>query len=343
MAKSQQSRGAMISVALSEDEIQPYLEKLAVQHDDHGLSVACINSPKNVTVSGDECQINALKLIMDEEHIFARKLQVNVAYHSPQMNAVATQYRLLINDLEMGDFALRNTTMVSSVTGQKVLATELCQGEYWVRNLVSPVRFSEALGRLCSHSGKAIRKKLDGSHRDLIVINDLLEIGPHSALQGPIRDVLQTISRGREVSYTSILIRRRSALDTMLEAAGRLYCLGHPINLSLINHRTKMKDSNQPLVLPNLPEYSFDHTHTYWHESRLSKGFRFRRHPHLDLLGSPVPDFNPLEARWRNVIKLSEIPWVEDHKVVYFFPSDQFLLTSPRSISLFFIQQLECW
>ena len=305
----------MISVALSETEVLPYLEKITLQFGERGLTVACINSPKNVTVSGDESQVDVLKSQLSKDHIFARKLHVTVAYHSPQMTAIASEYLMLIQDLEEENSAAQNITMVSSVTGQRVSAAELCRGEYWVQNMVSPVKFSKALGRICSQSSKDFRKKLDGSHRDVIMINNLVEVGPHSALQGPIRDILKTISRGKEVTYSSVLTRNRSAIETILEAAGRLHCFGYPVHLAQIN-RPSLKASQNPLVLPNLPEYPFDHTKTYWHETRLSKGFRFRRHPRLDLLGSPTSDWNPLEAKWRNVIKLSESPWVEDHKVV---------------------------
>jgi acyl transferase domain-containing protein len=51
------------------------------------------------------------------------------------------------------------------------------------------------------------------------------------------------------------------------------------------------------------------------HESTLSKNTRFRKFPRHDLLGSPVPDWNPREAKWRNYLSVGESPWVAGHGV----------------------------
>ncbi len=164
---------------------------------------------------------------------------------------------------------------------------------------------------------KSIFKKMDGSHKNIAAAHDLLEIGPHSALQTAIQDTIRTKSRGSDVGYASILRRNFSALDTTLEMGGRLHCSGHPVNLDRLNSLDGDSSNrfNHSAALTDLPEYPFDHSQTYWHENRTSKGFRFRKFPRLDLLGSPVADWNTSEARWRNVIKVSEMPWIEDHRV----------------------------
>lgn len=45
------------------------------------------------------------------------------------------------------------------------------------------------------------------------------------------------------------------------------------------------------------------------------KTHRFRNIPRLDLVGKPVEDFNPLEPRWKNILRVYELPWMTDHKV----------------------------
>ena len=42
---------------------------------------------------------------------------------------------------------------------------------------------------------------------------------------------------------------------------------------------------------------------------------RFRDIPRLDLVGKPVEDFNRLEPRWRNILRISELPWMAEHKI----------------------------
>lgn len=76
---------------------------------------------------------------------------------------------------------------------------------------------------------------------------------------------------------------------------------------------TPTKDISELEMLTDLPAYPFNHSQHYWFESRLSRNFRFRKHARHELLGTPVADWNPMEAKWRNYIKVAEHPWIRDH------------------------------
>ena len=302
----------MIFVGLSEEAVEPYLEQLSSNFGSHGVTVGCINSPKNVTVTGSEPQVDKLKWLLEKDQIFARKLLVTVAYHSSQMEEIAAEYLAAIEHLEGGDVPTTRSVMISSVSCKLLGIDELKQSEYWVKNMTSPVRFSDALARMCSGPGNLFKTKF-GANQSLVEVNELLEIGPHSAMRGPTKDILRELGKD-SISYDSVLVRSVSALDTLLDAVGRLTCLGYPVDVSEVN-RSGMKPAPQ-MTLPNLPEYPFDHSRSYWHESRYNKeGWRLRKQPRLDLLGTPVSDWNPLDARWRKIIRISETPWIEDHKV----------------------------
>ncbi len=141
-----------------------------------------------------------------------------------------------------------------------------------------------------------------------------VEIGPHAALQGPLRDILADKHHLGSIGYTSILKRGSSALKTSMEAVGELKCLGYPIDLLKVC-RPEDTCAENLMVLPNLPAYQFDHSKSYWYESRLSRNFRTQSQGKLDLLGKPVSDWNHLEPRWRNRLRISEMPWMEDHVI----------------------------
>lgn len=304
----------MISVGLSHGEVQTYLDQVFGQFNSPGLTVGCINGPASVTITGDENQINALRILMSDKKIYAQKLSVNVAYHSSHMNEIASQYRLLLKDITGGRPGPQGTsTMVSSVTGTAVSLEELSNNEYWVQNLVSPVKFSDAVSLVCSQSHKTRAKKLGAREKNLLV-DEFIEIGPHSALQRPIREILKMSPGTQGITYGSLLVRNISASTTTLEMIGRLHCSGYPVNISEVN-AAEIADGVHRMILPNLPEYPFNHSQTYWLESRLSSEYRFRQHSRNILLGSIMPGSSPLERRWRNVIKRSENPWIEDHKV----------------------------
>ncbi|KAH8799173.1 hypothetical protein F5884DRAFT_905619 [Xylogone sp. PMI_703] len=290
-------RGAMMAVGLREEDLQPYVEK--VVHEGTVLSIACFNSASNLTISGDEDAIDSLKTLLDSDKVFARKLKVSNAYHSKHMETVAEEYHRLmeaIHDVDKLDVK-QPVTMVSSVTGEEIQSKVVETASYWVKNLTSPVLFDKALLALMSGTS--------------ITIQEILEIGPHSALQSAIRDVLSAGDISG-VNYSRIMARNDTLSDILLETAADLWERGYPINLNSVNEGLSSKPGQ---LLTSLPSYSFNHDTEYWKESRLSRDYRFRAHPRMDLIGAPIPDWNPHEPKWRQIFRISEIPWLVDHKV----------------------------
>jgi acyl transferase domain-containing protein len=313
LAKFGRSRGAMMAVGLSEAAVQKYLDKA----DEHtkGAVVGCVNSPKNVTLTGTVESLTALRSSFAKDNVFYQMLKVENAYHSKSMEEVALEYWKLLGTIEAGAVPLNEVevpVMFSSVTGQRITASQVCDAEYWVQNLVSPVRFSDALSQMLSqHSARQIKKFGMPNKAQGLDINYLLEVGPHGALRRAIKEILESIPNGSSISYDSLLTRNVSSLDTLLGAMSRLICLGLPFNLMALNN----PDGRNLQLLIDLPEYPFNHAQRYWSESRLSKNVRFRKHARNELLGSQVPDWNSTEARWRMYIRLSENEWIKDHRV----------------------------
>ncbi|KAE8402996.1 hypothetical protein BDV37DRAFT_294863 [Aspergillus pseudonomiae] len=313
LEKSSYVKGAMLAVALSPKDVEPYLNKVAGECEILRLTVACINSPKSVTISGEEVQIDMLKSALSVENIFCRKLKVKVAYHSFQMHEIAAQYQNAMGQLEKGTEPKTPIEMVSSVTGAWIKPDDLTKPSYWVQNMVSPVKFSDALFTLCSNT-ETPKRKLDLSHRRALPIHHLIELGPHSALQAPIKENLNSASR-QSVGYHSLLVRGVPAIDTVMAVAGYLHAAGYSIDLGAVNNLNSLEEKGLLKSLPDLPEYPFNHNKIYWHESHISRNHRLAKIGRNDLLGSPDPNWNPLEPRWRNIIKLSEMPWVRDHQI----------------------------
>lgn len=291
------TKGAMLAVGGKQAHIESFLKI----HATKATVKACINSPGSVTVSGDESEIDRLEKSAKEEGLFSRKLQTEVAYHSHHMLLVADDYRDCI-----GKITSRSQSGVdfhSSLFG-KLLANGSSLGtDYWVNNLTSPVKFSEALESMCSLASGSEK------HPDL-----LIEIGPHSALKGPIRETLNSeFSVSAKPEYLPSLVRFENSVTTLLQTAAHLFTKGSCLNLPAINFPTK--DPRQPTVLTDLATYAWDHSKSHWHESRIAQGYRLRRGARSDILGVPDADFNDLEPRWRNVIRTEDLPWLEQHRV----------------------------
>ncbi|RYP82307.1 hypothetical protein DL769_001709 [Monosporascus sp. CRB-8-3] len=199
--------------------------------------------------------------------------------------------------------AHNNPRIVFVFTGQAA--------NYWVLNLTSPVEFETAFTKLLTHVSRKTRRQLGkGGITDLSTITHVLEVGPHSALQGPIREILLAHT-GAKPQYLASLIRQEDASLCILRLIGQLHCAGFPVDLSRANGLEE-----RPRSMPSdMPVYPFDHSHKYWIESSLSRNLRFRGTPRHDLLGTRALDWNPQMAVWRNMMRLGELPWLEDHKI----------------------------
>ena len=300
------SDGAMMAVSLSQEDAVNYIEKTMSLSEKGTVVVACVNSPCNVTVSGKSSSIALLKAALDGEGIMNRQLRVENAYHSPYMEAIADTYRNSIKDIRAGD-GITDVTFYSSLTGTILSPSELQDPDYWIQNLVSPVLFSQALTSMFSGTASKARKLR--SKAIASPVTELIEIGPHGALRGPIREIRERATKKLDFAYESLLTRGIPADTAALSAIGWLHCHGHNVKLGNINENASAS------LLVNLPSYPFNHTQRYWNESRLSKGYRFRSTVRHELLGAPVPDWNPANAIWRNYIRVSENPWVKDHRI----------------------------
>ncbi|KAI0600762.1 putative polyketide synthase [Biscogniauxia sp. FL1348] len=311
LAETSSMKGGMLAVGLSPEDAHGYLQAVEANMGSRRLVIACLNSPTSVTISGDSSHLDHLQALLDRTGgLFSRRLKVDVAYHSFQMNMILSDYVQQTKHIEPGCTVSSNNcsetiTMVSSVTGQQVLASTLRSPEYWATNLVSPVRWTDALTTIC-----------DMAYQDTKSISTILEIGPHSTLQEPSKAIIKLQGKERSIRCIPLLLRNVSAVQSLLEAAGYLHCIGHPVDLVPVNTMDGLHEKSHPMnVLTNLPEYPFNHDKTYWHESRMSKGYRFRSSGWHELLGVPEPDWNHHEPKWRHIIRETDQPWVKDHNL----------------------------
>lgn len=301
-------------MGLSSEELPAYFDRINhVPDSPPTLVVSCFNSPSNTTVSGEESDIETLKQILEAEGIFVRRLRVPVAYHSPQMELIKSDCLGSFSGLESPD-TTAGVKMISSVTGSVMTKERACEASYWTDNMVRPVRFYQALGRLLRDPESALRPKIDGSHREAIVADTLVEVGPHAALQLPIQQTLKRLPRGVDIRYLSTLYRKQSASVTLLKLLGQLYCCGFHVNLRCVNDPDEACQGSRTSLV-NAPEYPFDHSKRYWAESSMVTNYRLRQHGHVELLGSPTRDWNPFQPQWRCHVQVGDVPWLMDHRL----------------------------
>lgn len=200
------------------------------------------------------------------------------------MKTVSGDYGLRIGHLT--NMKTPGTPFYSSVTGKRHYGFS---PSYWVANIESPVLFSPAVEALLDDYPKPA----------------LMEIGPHSALAGPIRQIL--LSRGVAAPYIPTLVRHEDGLSCVLKTAGELWSAGLGIDVEAVNPVAH--------VLTDLPNYPWHYDETYWVEPRISRELRFRRSPHHELLGSRVLESGDAAPVWRCSLSAGDVAWLRDHEI----------------------------
>ena len=103
----------MTSVNLSKIEVEPYLDQTAALFGCEEISIGCVNSPRNLTSSGDAQHTTNLLSLLEQQRVLAKRLRISVPYHSKAMDTVAIEYQALIKDIAMGMPAADGLSMLS--------------------------------------------------------------------------------------------------------------------------------------------------------------------------------------------------------------------------------------
>ncbi|KAL8735777.1 MAG: hypothetical protein Q9166_000641 [cf. Caloplaca sp. 2 TL-2023] len=297
--------GSMLAVGLGVEDIQAFLPAAAGD-----ACIACENSPNSVTVSGTAKSISKLRDDLGSKDVFVRELNTGKAYHSPHMASVGEAYDIILAEaldkLTEDDLLWRQSRsqMISSVTGEPVVADYLPFG-YWSTNLRQRVLFDSAVQRLGADSR--------WGHVSLV-----LEIGPHSALSGPFKQICKARGFGH-FTYVPSLVRNTNDAVQLLLVAGSLFLAGYRVDLEEVNLTTSsdtaIRKPSARNLLVDLPPYQWNYEKHYWAEPRGSAEQRARVYPRHDLLGSRVSGLTTFTQIWRNVLRHRDIPWLKDHNL----------------------------
>ncbi|GAB1318217.1 Polyketide synthase (Fragment) [Madurella fahalii] len=295
--------GSMMAVGVGAADAQPYLDGVTAGK----AVVVCVNSPSSVTLSGDLSAMDELEARFTSQNVFARKLRVQAAFHSHHMLLLEDHYRAALRQ-HMDTNKPRTFTpgllFLSPVTGKRVDDANTLGPEHWVQNMTQPVLFAQSFHNMVAPDAQTQQ------------VDVVVEVGPHSALAGPIRQSLTGVSALKKlaVRYASCLERGADAVRTVQTLAGFLVARAYPVSTARANSPGGAKQT-KPKALGSLPSYPWNHTQRYWHEPRMSANHRFRPFPAHDLLGSRLPGTSDYAPIWRHILRAGELPWVHDHVV----------------------------
>ncbi|KAJ0168676.1 Lovastatin diketide synthase LovF [Colletotrichum tanaceti] len=279
MAKKLGKRGAMAAIGLGRDQVTPFLTSGG--GGGRGVVVvACENSSSSVTLSGDWDALEAVchDIRAAKPDALVRILKALLRPHlSPKSPRIP---------------------FYSSVSPQTSLRGSDLGPEYWQRNLESPVLFRQAVTSLLQKTAST---------------SLLLEVGPHSALAGPLKQICS--ENALAPPYVAAQRRGLNSAASFLAAVGELHCRGVAVDFPVImDGGAGVGVGVRPLT--DLPPYPWNLSKTYWPDSRIIDRWRFPEHPPHELLGRRVSETEGgAEPGWRCRLSLDNVPWIMDHRV----------------------------
>ena len=278
--------GAMAAVRAPLEVVEPLV---APYKSD--TSVAAINSPRDVVVSGARASVGAIVTLLQRAGVPTQVLPVARAFHSPQMAPMLDAFADAAAAIR---YSLPQLALVSTATGAPATA-ELASPEYWVRHVSLPVRFLEGIRAI--HDTRC---------------NAFMEVGPKPTLLSMAR--ASSPSRGGQ--FLASLDPRRGDWHQVVDSLAALYVSGHAVDWAAF-------DRGYARRWTALPTYPFQRGR-YWFapdavQGKIAKRGQPRRHALLGALTSTsaaaaagaTPDV-VFESR----ISEDTPPFLRDHRVL---------------------------
>ncbi|MEV0446842.1 SDR family NAD(P)-dependent oxidoreductase [Streptomyces sp. NPDC050600] len=282
--------GSMVAVDAPEEKILPLLTA--------GVSIAAVNGPSAVVLSGPTEPVLALARRLGDAGHRVTRLRVSHAFHSPLMDPMLDELRAVAEKLTFHPPAL---PLVSTVTGEPVTAETLSSPAYWAEQVRRPVRFHDAVRRLAD----------DGART-------LLDAGPDGSLAGLVAGWGDP-----SLAAVAALRRDRPEADALADALGRLHVRGVPVDWETYFAGTGARRID-------LPTSAF-RPERYWlptdaeNRGGEGRGTGDGSHGAVDGAGLQTPGHPLLGARLElpdtgelvltGALSLTTHPWLADHEV----------------------------
>jgi acyl transferase domain-containing protein/acyl carrier protein len=226
--------GRMLAVALSEEELKPYLGS--------GVSLAAVNGPRLCVLAGSEEGIQEVEWRLDATEAVMRRLPTRHAFHSEMMKEIEAPFRALLGEVRLHSPQI---PFVSNVTGKWIREEEATSVEYWVKHLCQTVRFGEGVEELLSGTERVVVEVGPGQS-----LSSFVKLHPScSAEQAPL-----VFSSGRSES------ERESDERCLMRLLGKLWLAGVELDWEAFYQGERRRRAP-------LPTYPFERQR-YWIEAR---------------------------------------------------------------------------
>ncbi|MFH8485217.1 type I polyketide synthase [Streptomyces longisporoflavus] len=277
-------RGGMVSVPLPAEQVRALLPEW-----DDRISVAAVNGPSQVVVSGEPEALRELVAHCEERDIRARTIPVDYASHSSHVEAIEAHLAEVLAPVAPG---VPQVPVFSTLTGDWLEADTSMDAGYWYRNLRQTVLFEQATRGLLS----------DGHGL-------FLEMSPHPVLTVPVQ---ATIDETEAAAVTLGSLRRdEGGAHRLAQSIAEAHVHGAELDWQAL-----FPAADRTTV--DLPTYPFQRER-YWPKSVpagagdvVFAGLRAAGHP---LLGAAVALAGVDGYLFTGRLSVQTHPWLADHAV----------------------------
>lgn len=266
--------GRMLAVGMTPET----LEK-AVADAGPTVSVAAINSPSAVTLSGDGTVLESMASQLETFGVFHRFLQVKVPYHSHYMDPLREE---LLQELAPLEPRSARIPVYSTVVGNRIDGAG-ADARYWWQNVRATVLFSAAFNQL-----------IDDGYTHFV------EIAPHPVLASAMHELLA--QQGLEGVVVPSLRRDGVDEEVLLASLASLHCHGQQVSWESVR-------PHQPGHV-KLPTYPWQ-LERYWHESAEAAEDRYYEETH-PLLGQRM---KAAHSTWELEVDAHQLGYLADHRI----------------------------
>jgi acyl transferase domain-containing protein/NADPH:quinone reductase-like Zn-dependent oxidoreductase len=266
--------GEMVAVFADVASVQQAVTPVADR-----VSIAAINGPKLVVISGERRAVRSVCETLQMENIRTSTLKVSHAFHSPLMEPMLPDFGHVAATVDLSPPGI---ALVSNVTG--AFATgEVATPAYWVEHVRRPVQFLASIRTLYEKGFEVF-----------------MEIGPKPVLLGMGRQCLPQA----DVLWLPSLRAAEDDWEPLLRSLSALYVRGLPVDWSGFD-----RDYTRRSVV--LPTYPFQRQR-YWVDTtptdRLSP-------PATHIPGQRLSLPFSKETRFATQFSATAPPYIQEHKL----------------------------
>ena len=247
------------------------------------VEIACENSPVSTVVCGSETDLLPIIEELEQHNLQHQLIPGNIAFHSRAMDPIHEDVLASLAFLDGREFHA-DVPMISSVTGGRA---DVLDSAYWWSNIRQPVRFGAALEAILRDFRPGV----------------ILEVAPHSALQGTIAQCLQP-DASASVCLPTLMRDSDPGLD-FHRALGRLFQAG--ISLDFRSQYPRPRPIAH--LLPAHPRDESTAADLYVDDEALLKQ---GENSHGPMVGRRVASDSLLfETR----LSVNDFPWLAEHRI----------------------------